>query len=74
MEVQGGELAMSSLIVPIALIEKITPHSNADSRKRINLFLHDLSEMEEKKSPIFSLPFHSNHVKRDLSLNSLMKF
>jgi hypothetical protein len=31
MKVQGGELAMSSLIVPIALIEKITPHSNADA-------------------------------------------
>src|SRR5437016_3565087 len=31
MKVQGGELAMSSLIVPIALIEKITAHSNADS-------------------------------------------
>jgi hypothetical protein len=28
------------------------------------LFLHDLSELEAKKSAIFSLPIHSNHVKK----------
>ena len=28
-----------------------------------NPFLHDLSELEAKKSQIFSLPIHSNHVK-----------
>jgi hypothetical protein len=35
------------------------------SARRINQFLHDVCEMEEKKSPIFSLPFHKHHVKTD---------
>jgi len=29
-----------------------------------NPFLHDCCEVEEKKSPIFSLPLHNNRVKR----------
>jgi hypothetical protein len=33
-------------------------------------FFHDLSELEAKKSQIFSLPIHSNHGKRDLSFLS----
>jgi hypothetical protein len=35
--------------------------------RRINHFLPDFYEMEAKKSPIFSLPFHKNQVKSDLS-------
>src|SRR5579884_1332381 len=33
----------------------------------INPFLHELCEVEERKSPISSLPLHTIHVKRDLS-------
>jgi hypothetical protein len=33
-----------------------------------NPFLHDLSELEAKKSAIFSLPIHSNHVKKEFFL------
>jgi hypothetical protein len=32
---------------------------------RKNSFLPDLSELEAKKSQIFSLPIHSNRVKKD---------
>jgi len=35
-----------------------------------NLFLPDGCEMEEKKSAIFSLPFHNHRVKRDLSFST----
>jgi hypothetical protein len=41
--------------------------SPALSALRINLFLHDSCEAEEKKSQIFSLPLHNYRVKRDLS-------
>jgi hypothetical protein len=30
-------------------------------------FLHDLSELDAKKSQIFSHPIHSNHVKKNFS-------
>jgi hypothetical protein len=31
-------------------------------------FLHDLSELKAKKSQIFSLSIHSNHVKKEFFL------
>jgi len=35
--------------------------------RRRNLFSRDGGEMEEKKSAIFSLPFHHHRVKKDFS-------
>jgi hypothetical protein len=32
---------------------------------RKNSFLHDVSELQAKKSAIFSLAIHSHHVKQD---------
>jgi len=38
-------------------------------QRRMNIFSPDFREMEEKKSAIFSLPFHENRVKKDLSFS-----
>ncbi len=43
------------------------PHFVISGRETINLVSPDSCEMEEKKSAIFSLPFHNYRVKRDLS-------